>query len=285
MIKLDSKQWQCYPPAMKLPLFTAMLLGLIACIPANTAMAAAAPSPSPVCSPLFNGGPTCQQSDVVSLNKKVLSPKVAANKDVVLSDNDFVENVTQKDTQYTPSTPTAFRLYVTNKTNKELKDVAISDVFPQNFLTFVTGPGNFDVKTHTFSTKVTLKANETKKITIQVLTASSDEITKNNSPLCTINVATASVNNKTSQDNSMLCVDMPGRPEANTQTAMEPSFPTQNSTSPAPTNPPQTKGGLPVNIPITKEQVKKTPDTGPQALVLVGLLPAGILGHLLRKRS
>lgn len=267
---------------MKLPLFILSLLICFLAIAASTD-AAVLPSPSPVCSPLFNGGPTCQQSDLVSLNKKILSPKVAANKETILNDNDFVENVTQKDTQYTPGTPTAFRLYVANKTKRELKDVVVSDVFPQNFLTFVTGPGNFDVKTHTFSTKVTLKANETKKITIQVLTASSDEITRNNSPLCTINVATAVVNNKTSQDNSMLCVDL-GQGSISSNTSQ---FPTQPQT-PTPTtkpNPPLTKGGLPVVSPIAQDQMKKAPPTGPEALILVGLLPAGLLGHLLRKKS
>jgi len=258
---------------MRITLLIALSI-LALCAPASAALASVVPTPGAICSPIFGGGPTCEQSDLVTINKKVLSPKVAANKGAVFTDNDFVENVTQKDTRYTPNTPTAFRLYVTNKTNKELKDVIVSDVFPQNFLTFVTGNGTFDVKTHTFTTKITLKPNETRKITIQVLTATTDDILKSNAPLCTVNVATAVVNKKTSQDNSMLCVDLEERAVIAT------TFPTQT-----PKNPAQTKVGLPVVSPIASNQMQKAPSTGPEMLALVGLIPAGLLGQYLRKKS
>jgi hypothetical protein len=251
-----------------------MFLFGLSCLLATQSMAAVMPEQEAICSPIFGGGPTCQQSDIITINKKVLSPKVAATNGAVFTDNDFVENVTQKDTRYTPNTPTAFRLYVTNKTNKELKDVVVSDVFPQNFLTFVTGNGTFDVKTHTFTTKITLKPQEVRKITIQVLTATTDEILKSNAPLCTVNVATAVVNKKTSQDNSMLCVDLGER------AVVAKTFPTQT-----PKNPAQTKGGLPIVSPIASNQMQKAPSTGPEMFALVGLIPAGLLGHYLRKKS
>ncbi|MBP6882694.1 MAG: hypothetical protein KBC15_04045 [Candidatus Levybacteria bacterium] len=260
---------------MRIKLLIALSI-LFLSAPTSVALASVVPTPAAICSPIFGGGPTCQQSDLITLNKKVLSPKVAANKGATFTDNDFVENVAQKDTRYTPNTPTAFRLYVTNKTNKELKDVVVSDVFPQNFLTFVTGNGTFDVKTHTFTTKITLKAQETRKITIQVLTATKDDIIKSNAPLCTVNVATAVVNKKTSQDNSMLCVAL--------EQDASPISSFSNQTTPK-ANPAQTKGGLPVVSPIASNQMQKAPSTGPGMLALVGLVPVGLLGHYLRKKT
>lgn len=274
---------------MRIKLLIALSI-LVLSAPASVALASVVPTPAAICSPIFGGGPTCQQSDLVTINKKVLSPKVAATNGAVFTDNDFVENVTQKDTRYTPNTPTAFRLYVTNKTNKELKDVVISDVFPQNFLTFVTGNGTFDVKTHTFTTKITLKAQEVRKITIQVLTATTDDILKSNAPLCTVNVATAVVNKKTSQDNSMLCVDLEERAVvAKTFPITDPATATfdveQSRRAQTPKNPSQTKGGLPVISPIASNQMQKAPSTGPEMFALVGLVPVGLLGHYLRKKT
>ena len=44
----------------------------------------------------------------------------------------------------------------------------------------------------------------------------------------------------------------------------------------------QTKGGLPVNQPV---QTTTTPNTGPEALSIIGLIPAAAAGFWLRKRT
>jgi len=46
-----------------------------------------------------------------------------------------------------------------------------------------------------------------------------------------------------------------------------------------------TKGGLPVVSPVVTQPGQNTPPTGPEALVLAGLLPTGALGWLLRKKT
>lgn len=256
-------------------LFLASILFVCA---SNSAFANVAPTPTPECTPIYNGGQTCFTSKKVTVNKKVLRPQIAANPNTELADKDFVENVNQKDTPYAPQTPTAYRIYVTNETASEIKNIVISDVFPANFLTFTTAAGTFDSKTRTFSTTLaSLKPKETKKITIHVLTASNEELASRNIPTCTVNVAFATFNKETVQDNAMVCVKKEGVATTNNKA-------TESKEAPKPTNPFMTKGGLPVASPVAKNSMEKAPSTGPEALALIGLIPAGIAGFMLRRK-
>lgn len=237
----------------------------------------------PDCQPIFGGGPVCFQSDILSINKKILNPSLTIAKERSFSDNDFIENVSPNGIRYPANTATAFRLYLTNKTKRTLKNITVKDVFPPRFLTFVSSDGSYDTATRTLTITIDeLKAKETKQMTIHVLTARLDELPKDNAPLCTINIAMATVNNKTSQDASQICMSRQDQP-TNTQTvnATQPSLP---SITP-PTIPPTTKGGLPVVSPVTPQPGQKTPSTGANMLALIGLLPVGGAGLLLRKKT
>lgn len=57
---------------------------------------------------------------------------------------------------------------------------------------------------------------------------------------------------------------------------------TATSTEPVVTNPPTTKGGLPVDTPPPATQ---TPGTGPEALGLLSLIPAAAAGIFLRRKT
>jgi hypothetical protein len=60
------------------------------------------------------------------------------------------------------------------------------------------------------------------------------------------------------------------------------SIPTANKEPAGSSNPTMTKGGLQVHTP---SQTNKTPDTGPETLALIGLLPAAGIGMWLRRKT
>lgn len=251
---------------------------------------AAEPTPAG-CQPIYNGGSICSNSNVLSVNKKVLNPTIKVNPGDTFKDSDFIENIGSNDTRYTANSMTAFRIYITNKTRSTLKNITVKDIFPPRFITFISGSGTFDNSSRTFSTTIPeLKGNETKAITIQVMTARQNELPTDNSSLCTINLALATVNNKTSQDTSQICVansQMPGNVTAFAPTAksQQPSPTTKGGLPVVTPNQTTTKGGLPVTSPVVTKPNQNTPSTGPETLVLAGLLPTGALGWLLRKKT
>jgi hypothetical protein len=261
-------------------------------------LTSAAEASDTACTPIFNGGQTCIQSDLLTINKKVLNPTLTFKPGQTFKDSDFVENVTMNDTTYPANRATAFRLTITNTANRKLSNIKVADILPAKYLTYVTGDGSYDSGSRTFSATIdSLDKNQTKTYTIQVVTAMADQLPANNTPVCTVNQATATVSNKKSQDNAMLCLQAsPSTAVTPTRTAFAPqqksATPTQGATTkgglpvakttPAPTNPPTTKGGQPVYQPAPSQE---TPGTGPEMLGLLGLLPTGALGWFLRKKT
>lgn len=247
------------------------------------------------CTPIFNGGQTCVQSDLLTINKKVLNPTLTFKANQPFKDSDFVENVTMNDATYPANRATAFRLIITNTANRKLSNIKVTDILPPKYLTYVTGDGSYDSGTRTFTATIdSLDKNQSKTLTIQVITALADQLPANNSPVCTINQAIATVSNKKSQDNAELCLQRsPSATPTKALTQQKSATPTQGATTkgglpiarvstPVPTTPPTTKGGQPVYQPAPSQQ---TPGTGPETLALFGLLPTGALGYLLRKKT
>lgn len=251
----------------------------IATILVTTVVNAAEPTP-PGCQPLYNGGTVCQNSNLLEINKKILSPNVDVKPGTSFNDKDFIENLGRDDTAYTANKTTAFRIYLKNKTRASLKKITVKDIFPPRYLTFVAGNGSYDSTSRTFTATIDeIKANETKQITVQVMTAPTSELSQGTTPLCTINIAMATVNNKISQDTSQICIS---RTQASALTQAPQARSVQ---TPTPTIPSTTKGGLPVLSPAAPQPGQRTPETGPEMLALIGLLPAGAVGWLLRKRA
>ena len=253
---------------------------LITSLVATASVLAAEPTPAG-CQPLYNGGTVCQNSNLLHINKKILSPAVSVAPGQSFQDKDFIDNIGPNDRRYTANKPTAFRIYLTNRTRSSLKNILVKDIFPPRYLTFVSGNGKYDNVSRTFTATIDeIKAGETRQITIQVLTARADELPEGNQPLCTINLGIATVNNKTSQDTSQICVSR----DATTAAAAQPTQIAQGAT-PQPTNPPTTKGGLPVVSPVPPKNGQKTPETGPETLALIGLLPTAAAGFYLRRKT
>lgn len=253
---------------------------------------AGAAEPTPAgCQPLYNGGPICSNNSTLTINKKVLKPGVSVKAGSSFNDNDFIENIGPNDPGYPVNTLTAFRIYVTNKGRSTLKNIIVKDILPPRYVTFISGNGTYDDASRTFTATIKeLKAKETEAITVQVMTARAEQLPTDGTSLCTINMALATVNNKTSQDTSQLCVS--NQTVAGSQQSAFPQLskggitPTpKNITKGAVTPGSTTKGGLAVAQPAAPQPGQNTPSTGPEALVLAGLLPTGALGFLLRKKT
>jgi hypothetical protein len=253
---------------------------------------ARAAEPTPVgCQPIYNGGTTCTNNSDLTINKKVLKPGVSIKAGSSFNDNDFIENIGPNDPGYPVNTLTAFRIYVTNKGRSTLKNITVKDILPPRYVTFISGDGTYEDTNRTFSTTIKeLKSKATQAITVQVMTARAEQIPTDGTSLCTINMALASVNNKTSQDTSQLCVStqttgsqQSAFPQL-TKGGVAPSIP-KTTTKGAVTPGSTTKGGLAVAQPASPQPGQNTPSTGPEALVLAGLLPTGALGFLLRKKT
>ncbi len=197
---------------------------------------------------------TCQPVYGGGQNCITTAGNLTINKTVQNPDtHQFVDNLNINDPKFQASQIVTFQITITNTGNATISQATVKDVFP-GFVNFNSGAGNFDpnTKTLTFTTN-NLVPNESRTFTLQ------GKVTDKDLPdgtTCVVNQATAATSdNQMAQDNAQLCIQK-------TQVT--------------------TKGGLPV-FPPTKATI--TPPTGPEALVLFGLLPTGVMGWILRKKS
>lgn len=237
------------------------------------------------CQPVYGGGQTCQQSNSLSINKKVLRSELTFQQGQTYQESDFVDHISTKNKPYSPNQQTAFRLTVTNTSNRDITDITVEDLLPNQYITYVAGQGEFNDQTKTFSTKIDkLKPNESRAFTIQVMTARAEELPEGSGLICSVNQARATAGNQVAEDNSQLCMNKTGAtpssfPQVQGQQTVTPQ--TTKGGLPIVTNQPtQSKGGLPVT---QTPQTNRTPETGPEHLLLLGPL-AGV-GMYLRKKA
>ena len=201
------------------------------------------------CQPIYGGGQSCTTSNNIVIDKTVLNPQ----------SNQFVNNLSINDPKYLPGLIATFQIAITNTGNKNISTIDVKDIFPQ-YVIFGAGAGTFDINTNTLSFSLTdLAPNETRKYSIVGRVFNAENIPGTvGSVVCVVNQAIAMINNNNvSQDNSQFCIEKTAVASVVT-----------------------TKGGFPVlsSVPTTS-----TPSTGPEALVLFGLIPTGITGLMLRK--
>ena len=172
--------------------------------------------------------------------------------------NQFVVNLNINDPRYQPGSTVTFQIAVTNTGSSNISRMQVSDVFPQ-YLTFSSGTGNFDSNTKTLTFEVdNLAVNEVRNFTILGKVVDSSQIPlAQGSVVCVVNQATATNldnNSQTGQDNAQFCIE---------KIAAVTGFPTFPSTT----------------------TITTTPSTGPEAFVLIGLLPTGFAGWVLRRKA
>lgn len=213
------------------------------------------------CQPIYGGGESCPTIPQIEINKTVQNPDTQA----------YVDNLGVSDPKYAPESTATFKVSVKNTSNKDLTNLVIKDVFP-NVVEFTNGIGNYDTNTKTLTIDLeSLKAGEVRDFYLQAKVAGVDKLPKDQSVVCVINQSNVTVEGKTAQDNAQFCIEKGLKPKDN---------PTTKGGQPA--NPPTTKGGKPVYPPTT---ATTTPETGPEALALVGLIPSAAAGFALRRKT
>lgn len=224
----------------------------------------ASASAATICQPIYGGGPSCVTTGNVSVNKRVVDP----------SNGNLVDNLGINDTKFAPESTVTFQIAVTNTGNNQIGDVQVKDIFPQ-FVTFASGVGNFDSNSKVLSFDVNnLNPGETRTFNLIGKIATANDLPVNSGIVCVVNQATAKDANDPngpSTDNAQICIqkNLPA--------------PTQVVTQPGTTViPGETKGGLKVFPP---QKVFTTPSTGPEALPLIALIPSGLLGAFIRKKT
>lgn len=198
------------------------------------------------CTQTYGGSQSCTSSNAFSVEKMVLKPGTS----------DYVDNLSINDPKYSPSNTVSFKIIVKNTGSSDISKLTVSDKFPQ-FISFATGNGNFDSNTGTLSFDVTnLKAGEVRTFIVTGKLADANLMPSDQGIICLINQAQATdTNGATNTSNSQFCVQK----------------------SVLGTSQPQvftTKGGL-----------TTTPATGPEMLPLMALIPGGLGGLLLRRKS
>lgn len=189
-------------------------------------------------------GNPCNVSENILVNKAVQNP----------ANGDFVDNLGTNDPKFGPLQTVTFRITVTNTGNTTLSDVKVVDTLP-NFVTFVSGAGNFDANTKKLTFHVLdLKAGEARQFTLVVKTVAANELSNSQGITCVTNTVIATKGDMESTDNTQFCIQ------------------TQATT----------KGGLPV-FPAPK--VTTTPATGAESTLLFGLIPTVLTGFALRKKA
>ncbi len=197
------------------------------------------------CQPIYGGGQNCITVGKVAINKTVQNPKTG----------EFVDNLGINDPKFSPNQTVNFQISITNTGSTVVPQIVVRDIFPK-FTSFSSGPGNFDNNTNTLTFIANnLNPNETRNFAIQGKIVDANQIpTDVNCDPINQAILTATDSSQ-AHDEARFCI----------QKAQV-----------------TTKGGLPILPPAP---VTTTPPTGPEMIPLIGLLPAGLSGWFLRRKS
>lgn len=201
------------------------------------------------CQPVYGGGQICEQGEI-TINKTVKNPSTGS----------YVDNLNLQDPKFKADQDVSYQVTVTNTGKATISKTTVKDIFPQ-FVTFLGGSGDYDVKNNTLSFDIVdLKAGESRTFTLSSKVKKESEL-PNQNITCVVNQAIATTDTgKQAQDNSQICI--------------EKKVVTEEQIT--------TKGGQKVFPP---QKVVTTPSTGPEMLALAGLIPSAVVGFILRKKT
>lgn len=163
----------------------------------------------------------------------------------------YVDNLSINDPKYSPSQTVNYEIIVTNTGSETIPTINVTDTFPQ-FIAFVSGAGNYNQSTNTLTfTVVNLNPGKSVTYLLTAKIADANSLPNDQGITCVINqVSAADSSGATNSDSAQLCIQ---------------------------------KNVLPAVFPAPK--IVSTPATGPEMLPLLALLPGGLGGILLRKKS
>lgn len=200
------------------------------------------------CSQIYGGGQNCTTSNSFSIQKLVQKPGKGGGS--------YVNSLSINDPKYSPNQNVSFRVTVKNTGSQTIPSLTVTDAFPQ-FISFVSGPGNFDTASKTLTFTVSnLNQGQTVTYTIVGKISNSNLMPQDQAVLCLVNQVDATdENNMTNSSSSQFCIQ---------KTVLGASVP-------------------PKVLPAPK--IVKTPATGPEMLPLLALIPGGLAGFILRRKS
>ncbi len=240
------------------------------------------------CQSVYGGGQSCGSGNI-TVQKQVLRPG---------TNNQYVDSLGYNDTKYQPSSPIFFKITITNTTKSTLNNITVNDTVDtqHEFLNFVSAPGNFNNSTKVLTYKIpslTPGQQSTMSIAGRILDAQN---LPNQAVICAGNTVQVTVDKGSPTSAiSAYCIQ---------NTSIQPVPPTATQ---APVQDQTTKGGLPIaqiipptatptqkpapkqvnNFPVytAANNMTKTPKSGPEALPLLAMIPAGGIGFWLRKKA
>lgn len=228
------------------------------------------------CQPIFGGGQTCTQGSVITVNKQVKNPQT----------NQFVDNLDTNGPTFQPGQSVSFRITVKNISQKLLSNINVIDVFPA-FVDYAKGPGTYDPQNKTLTIPINkLDVNQSQSIDIEGVVESQDQLPTDQSKVCVANQSVVSVDNQTSDDNSRFCIANTSTKATATPTSASTPTPTSTPSLTATPTPQPNLTPTPTPLPVLSlAPIKKTPETGPEMLGLIGLIPMSAAGIFLRKKT
>lgn len=247
-IALDKNQLRCYNARQSMnKSVIAFCASLLFLTNAGLSQAAGSGYGQSNCQVIYGGGQVCANKIQFTIDKKVLTPTKGGT---------FVDNLGMNDVKFQPSQQVTFKITVKNTGDKKIDRLDVKDTLP-SYITFVSGVGTYDKNTNVLSyTIANLEKDATNEQSFVGTIAGSDKLPQNQSVICLTNAAQATDNNGImAKDTAGLCVEKG-------IIVKKPTPPVYES------------------VPV-----KKIPETGPEALSLIALIPAGLAGFALRKKS
>ena len=198
------------------------------------------------CQPLYGGGSTCPNF-AFSINKLVEVPN---------NTGQFVNNLSVNDPKYSPSQTVTYEIVVTNTGANTIPTITVTDTFPQ-YIAYVSGVGNYNSSNNTLTFTISnINPGQTLTYMVNAQTAASASLPTTQGITCNIvnQVNAVDSNGDTGYASSSLCIQQP------------------------------VLGATPPPV-LPAPKIVKTPPTGPEMLPLLALLPGGLGGFILRKKS
>lgn len=228
----------------------------------------------PNCFNIYNGGNSCTNSELFDIEKTVQNPQ----------DGTFVQNLEPNQTRIRPGNTMIFRITVTNTTDKTLENLQVTDQFSDTLIFGSAQRGTYDETAKQLSYTIeSLPEGESETFDLQAMIRPANELPNVTGPLCAINVTTVAQEDESESANVQFCIE---KTDVVSGTNQQSSFPTEaTSSGTSNTVTPDTNtttGGQTIHKAPTS---KTSPNTGPELLALIGLLPAGLGGYFLRRKT
>lgn len=206
---------------------------------------------TPDCNTSYGAGTNCPQISF-TIDKKVQTPTTTTKGGV--STSNYVDNLTLNDARYQPGNSVNFSIKVTNNGTDSISNIDVVDSFPE-YLTFKAGQGVYDKNARTLKFSVqNLGAGQSKEYIVTSQIADTKTLPADSGVVCVTNTVLGQDNKGLKgTDASQLCIEKPGVIPA-----------------------PQVMPAVPL---------KNAPATGPETMALMGLIPSGLLGMFLKRKS